>query len=157
MVSGLEVEVGSVVAVRLGAERVAVDACVVALGSRTPALLAPLGIDVPVYPVKGYSLTIPARDEAAAPVSTVLDETYKVAVTRFDSRIRIGGMAELAGHDLTLRPQITIDADALRHNHRMLRRLHGRHSCAVARARRRVLRRRTAHRGDRVMAGATSP
>ena len=105
LVSGLEVEGGSVVAVRLGEQRVAVDACVVALGSHTPALLAPLGIGVPVYPVKGYSLTIPVLDESAAPVSTVLDETYKVAVTRFDRRIRIGGMAELAGHDLTLRPR----------------------------------------------------
>jgi D-amino-acid dehydrogenase len=104
-VSGLEVEGGRLVAVRLGQERLAADACVVALGSHTPALLSPLGIDVPVYPVKGYSLTIPVRDEASAPVSTVLDETYKVAVTRFDRRIRIGGMAELAGHDLTLRPQ----------------------------------------------------
>jgi D-amino-acid dehydrogenase len=105
VVSGLEVTGGSVTAVRLGEERLAVDACVVALGSQTPALLAPLGIDVPVYPVKGYSLTISVRDESAAPVSTVLDETYKVAVTRFDRRIRIGGMAELAGHDLTLRPR----------------------------------------------------
>jgi D-amino-acid dehydrogenase len=102
-VSALEAEGGSVVAVRLGAERIVVDACVVALGSRSPSLLAPLGIPVPVYPVKGYSLTIPVRDELRAPVSTVLDETYKVAITRFDKRIRVGGMAELAGHDLTLR------------------------------------------------------
>jgi D-amino-acid dehydrogenase len=105
VVSGLEVEGSRVSAVRLGDERVPVDACVVALGSHTPALLAPLGIEVPVYPVKGYSLTVPVCDESSAPVSTVLDETYKVAVTRFDRRIRIGGMAELAGHDLTLRPQ----------------------------------------------------
>lgn len=105
VVSGLEVAGGKIVAVRVGEERLAVDACVVALGSDTPALLAPLGIRVPVYPVKGYSLTVPVRDEAASPVSTVLDETYKVAVTRFDRRIRIGGMAELAGHDLTLRPR----------------------------------------------------
>jgi D-amino-acid dehydrogenase len=102
-VGALEAEGGSAVAVRLGAERIAVDACVVALGSSSPSLLAPLGIAVPVYPVKGYSLTIPVRDEWRAPVSTVLDETYKVAVTRFDRRIRVGGMAELAGHDLTLR------------------------------------------------------
>ena len=105
VVKGLEVEGGRVEAVRVGNERVAVDACVVALGSHSPALVAPLGIAVPVYPVKGYSLTIPVSDEASAPVSTVLDETYKVAVTRFDRRIRIGGMAELAGYDLTLRPQ----------------------------------------------------
>lgn len=105
VVDALEVEGGRVVGVRLGEERLPVDACVVALGSHTPALLAPHGIDVPVYPVKGYSLTMPVRDEASAPVSTVLDETYKVAITRFDRRIRVGGMAELAGHDLTLRPR----------------------------------------------------
>ena len=79
------------------------DRCVVALGSYSPALLEPLGVEVPVYPVKGYSLTVPLRDEVAAPVSTVLDETHKIAVTRFERRIRIGGMAELAGFDLALR------------------------------------------------------
>jgi D-amino-acid dehydrogenase len=102
-VSGLEVEGGRLVGVRLGDERLAADACVVALGSHSPALLRPHGIRVPVYPVKGYSLTVPVLDEQAAPVSTVLDETYKVAVTRFDRRIRIGGMAELSGYDLSLR------------------------------------------------------
>jgi D-amino-acid dehydrogenase len=104
-VSGLEHAGGRIVAVRLGEQRLPVDACVVATGSQTPALLAPLGVAVPVYPVKGYSLTLPVRDESSAPVSTVLDETYKVAITRFERRIRIGGMAELAGHDLTLRPR----------------------------------------------------
>jgi glycine/D-amino acid oxidase-like deaminating enzyme len=58
-----------------------------------------------VYPVKGYSLTVPLVDAARAPVSTVLDETYKVAVTRFDDRIRVGGMAELGGFDLRLNPR----------------------------------------------------
>jgi D-amino-acid dehydrogenase len=44
---------------------------------------------LPVYPVKGYSLTIPIVDPAFAPQSTVLDETYKIAITRFDQRIRV--------------------------------------------------------------------
>ena len=66
---------------------------------------APLGLDIPVYPVKGYSLTVPLVDPSAAPQSTVLDETYKVAVTRFDDRIRVGGMAELGGFDLRLNPR----------------------------------------------------
>ena len=57
---------------------------------------------MPIYPVKGYSLTIPITDSNAAPVSTVLDETYKVALTRFDNRIRVGGMAELSGYELKL-------------------------------------------------------
>jgi D-amino-acid dehydrogenase len=80
------------------------DAVVVALGSHSPALLRPLGIRIPVYPVKGYSLTLPIADEAAAPVSTVMDETYKIAITRLGSRIRVGGTAEIAGYDLSLRP-----------------------------------------------------
>jgi D-amino-acid dehydrogenase len=81
------------------------DRYVVALGSHSRALLAPLGIAAPVYPVKGYSLTVPLVDEALAPQSTVLDETYKIAVTRFDRRIRVGGMAELAGFDAALDPR----------------------------------------------------
>ncbi len=79
------------------------DAYVAALGSFTPALLAPLGVRVPVYPVKGYSLTLPVKDGAGAPVSTVMDETYKVAITRLGDRIRVGGTAELAGFSLKLR------------------------------------------------------
>ncbi len=59
-------------------------------------------VKIPVYPLKGYSITAPIVDAAAAPVSTVLDETYKIAITRFDSRIRVGGMAEIAGFDKRL-------------------------------------------------------
>lgn len=86
-------------------ERLTADHYVVALGCASRELLLPLGIELPVYPVKGYSLTLPISDVASAPLSTVLDETCKVAITRFDTRLRIGGMAELCGHDLTLRPE----------------------------------------------------
>ncbi|HTT09278.1 MAG TPA: D-amino acid dehydrogenase [Burkholderiaceae bacterium] len=79
------------------------DRYLVALGSYTPLLLAPLGLRLPVYPVKGYSITVPISDARAAPESTVMDETHKVAVTRLGDRIRVGGTAELAGYDLTLR------------------------------------------------------
>ncbi|EKF9790718.1 D-amino acid dehydrogenase [Vibrio cholerae] len=75
------------------------DAYVVALGSYSTSLLKPLGIEIPVYPVKGYSLTLPIIDEKFAPQSTVMDETYKVALTRFSDRIRVAGTAELAGFD----------------------------------------------------------
>ncbi|KQP53620.1 D-amino acid dehydrogenase [Methylobacterium sp. Leaf108] len=80
------------------------DAYVAAMGSFTPAILRPIGIELPVYPVKGYSLTLPVTDPDAAPVSTVMDETFKVAVTRLGDRIRVGGTAELAGFSQTLRP-----------------------------------------------------
>ncbi|MFT3761415.1 MAG: D-amino acid dehydrogenase [Pseudoxanthomonas sp.] len=89
--------------VRIGGKVERADAYVVALGSYSPKLVAPLGLYLPVYPLKGYSLTIPVVDEAASPVSTVLDESYKVAITRFDRRIRVGGMAEVSGYDLSLR------------------------------------------------------
>ncbi len=81
------------------------DRYVLALGSFSPQLLKPLGIRAPVYPLKGYSLTVPITNAAMAPVSTILDETYKVAITRFDNRIRVGGMAEIAGFDLSLNPR----------------------------------------------------
>ncbi len=86
-------------------EVVRADRYVLAMGSYSRELLLSAGLALPVYPVKGYSLTIPIRDEALAPVSTVLDETYKIALTRFDRRIRVGGMAELGGFDKTLRRQ----------------------------------------------------
>ena len=73
------------------------------MGSYSPKLVKPLGIDLPVYPVKGYSLTLPITDAAHAPESTVMDETHKIAVTRLGDRIRVGGTAELSGFDLTLR------------------------------------------------------
>lgn len=102
-VTGLNTAGGQVTGVRVGNEVLTADRYVAAFGSYTRGFLEPLGLDLPVYPVKGYSLTIPMKDEAAAPVSTILDETYKIAVTRFDDRIRVGGMAELSGFDLRLK------------------------------------------------------
>ena len=74
-----------------------------ALGSYSPLLLRQIGIDLPVYPVKGYSITIPITDPGGAPESTVMDETHKVAMTRLGDRIRVGGTAELAGYSPKLR------------------------------------------------------
>ncbi len=79
------------------------DAWVVALGSYSPLLLRKIGIRIPVYPVKGYSITVPVVDPDAAPRSTVMDETYKTAITRLSERIRVAGTAELGGYDLQLR------------------------------------------------------
>lgn len=79
------------------------DTYVLALGSYSPIMLREISIRIPVYPIKGYSITIPLRDSASAPESTVADETYKVAITRLGERIRVGGTAEIAGYDLALR------------------------------------------------------
>ncbi len=88
-----------------GKQILVADQFVVALGSYSRQLLLGLGLQIPVYPVKGYSLTVPIINNVLAPVSTVMDETYKVAITRFNDRIRVGGMAELAGFDLSLNPR----------------------------------------------------
>jgi len=103
-IKGLEAEGDRVTAVITDKGRESAEVIVAALGSYTPDLVKPLGIALPVYPIKGYSLTVPITNDAVAPVSTVMDETYKVATTRFDDRIRIGGTAEIAGWDTTLRP-----------------------------------------------------
>jgi D-amino-acid dehydrogenase len=78
------------------------DRYVLALGSYSTAMLAPLGIRIPVYPVKGFSITVPITDASKAPESTIMDETHKVAVTRLGDRIRVGGTAQLSGFDLQL-------------------------------------------------------
>ena len=80
------------------------DAYVVALGSWSQQLLRALGIAIPVYAVKGYSITVNIADEAGAPVSTVMDESYKVAITRLGNRIRVGGTAEVSGYSSALHP-----------------------------------------------------
>ncbi|MFZ6772079.1 D-amino acid dehydrogenase [Undibacterium sp. SXout7W] len=79
------------------------DTFVLALGSYSPILLRELDIHIPVYPIKGYSITVPITDASRAPESTVMDETYKVAITRLGDRIRVGGTAEIAGYNLDLR------------------------------------------------------
>lgn len=99
------VEISTIEGQEAGQETLQADQYIVALGSYSRELMQGLGLNLPVYPVKGYSLTVPIIDAAAAPISTVMDETYKVAITRFDNRIRVGGMAELAGYDLSLNPR----------------------------------------------------
>jgi D-amino-acid dehydrogenase len=82
------------------------DVYLMALGSFSPLMLRPLGLHIPVYPVKGYSLSVPIGDSpqpaGRAPESTVMDETHKVAVTRLGDRIRAGGTAELSGYGIEL-------------------------------------------------------
>ncbi|MFN6983987.1 MAG: D-amino acid dehydrogenase, partial [Rhizobium oryzihabitans] len=104
------VEAGRVKAVETTRGLVEADIFVAALGSYSPQFLRQLGLTLPVYPVKGYSITVPIVKEERAPVSTVMDETFKVAITRLGSRIRAGGMAEIAGFskDLPAARQATL-------------------------------------------------
>ncbi|WP_313349859.1 D-amino acid dehydrogenase [Paracoccus sp. (in: a-proteobacteria)] len=101
-IDGLEAESGRIAAVRTDKGRLTADRYVLAMGSYSPRMVRHLGLKLPIYPLKGYSLTIDIQDESRAPVSTVMDETYKVAITRLGDRIRVGGLAEIAGYDLSL-------------------------------------------------------
>nr|WP_312325091.1 D-amino acid dehydrogenase [Acinetobacter oleivorans] len=101
-VEKLIVEGDAIKGVQVNGKVLTADRYVLAFGSYSRDFLKPLDLQLPVYPVKGYSLTIPIVDPAFAPQSTVLDETYKIAITRFDQRIRVGGMAELSGFNLGL-------------------------------------------------------
>lgn len=104
-ITGVRTEGGRVAAMRTSAGEVVADAYVVAMGSYSAGLLAPLGLRLPVYPVKGYSITVPIAQADRAPVSTVLDESYKIAITRLGDRIRVGGMAEISGFTNDLHPR----------------------------------------------------
>ncbi|KKB76854.1 amino acid dehydrogenase [Devosia limi DSM 17137] len=104
-IKALQSEGGKVTGVETDTGVVRGDAYVLAMGSFTPHLSRKLGIDLPIYPVKGYSITAKITDANVAPVSTILDETYKIAVTRLGDRIRVGGMAELSGYSANLPPE----------------------------------------------------
>ncbi len=104
-INGLRTEAGRVSAVATSRGEVKADAYLVALGSYSPLLVRPLGLRLPVYPVKGYSITAPIADAERAPVSTLLDESYKIAITRLGDRIRVGGMAEISGYTNDLHPE----------------------------------------------------
>ncbi len=101
----IEAAQGRVTGVKTSEGSVTGDAFVLAMGSYSPILARPLGMRLPVYPVKGYSITVPIKDATRAPESTIMDETYKIAITRLGDRIRVGGMAEIAGFDMTLHPR----------------------------------------------------
>lgn len=95
---------GRVVAINSDKGQITADTYLVAMGSFSHQLVKPLGIYLPVYPVKGYSITLPILDAGRAPESTVMDETHKVAVSRLGNRIRVGGTAELSGYNIKLPP-----------------------------------------------------
>ncbi|WP_414693383.1 D-amino acid dehydrogenase [Phenylobacterium sp.] len=101
----LEIDRGRVARVHTDAGPFEGAAFVVAMGSYSTGLLRGLGLQLPVYPVKGYSITAPIADYARAPESTLLDETFKIAITRLGDRIRVGGMAEISGFSAELDPR----------------------------------------------------
>jgi D-amino-acid dehydrogenase len=106
-IDAIEATGGQVVGIRLhNGQRLAADAYVVSLGSYSPLLLAPLGIRIPVYPLKGYSITLPLGPEeaAAAPSVSLTDEAFKIVISRLGNRLRAAGTAELTGYDTAVNP-----------------------------------------------------
>ena len=81
------------------------DAYVVCLGSRSTALLAPTGMRLPIYPVKGYSITAALTEPARAPEVSLTDESRRIVCSRLGDRLRVAGTAELAGFDTRIRPE----------------------------------------------------
>ena len=79
------------------------DSYVVALGSYSSKILSKVGINIPVYPVKGYSITLPVLNNEDAPQSTIIDDTFKIGITRLGNNIRVAGTAHLTGYNLELR------------------------------------------------------
>jgi D-amino-acid dehydrogenase len=78
------------------------DAYVVALGSYSRQLLASVGISIPVYPAKGYSITVPVADPCAAPSVSLTDDAHKLVFTRLGDELRVAGTAELNGYDTSV-------------------------------------------------------
>jgi D-amino-acid dehydrogenase len=101
-IEGFAREGGRIIGVDTDAGRETADAYVCCLGPYAPILLKTVGIRLPIYPVKGYSITLPVTDPNAAPQSTVMDETHKVGITRLGDRIRVAGQAEIIGYNKRL-------------------------------------------------------
>jgi len=103
-VESLETAAGRVSAARAGGERLQAEAFVVSLGSYSARLLAPLGIALPVYPLKGYSVTLALAPEVAAraPTISLTDEAHKLVISRLGTRLRCAGTAELTGFDTSI-------------------------------------------------------
>lgn len=103
-VTGFEHAGGRLNAVLAGGRRLEAEQFVVAAGSGSPQLLAPLGIALPVRPVKGYSITVPAGHWSGAPQMPVIDDALHAAATPLGARLRVAGTAEIAGYDRALTP-----------------------------------------------------
>jgi len=106
-IEAIEATGGQVSGVRLrNGGAASADAYVMSLGSYSPLLLAPLGIRIPVYPLKGYSITLPLgpKEAAAAPTVSLTDEAFKIVISRLGNRLRAAGTAELTGYDTTINP-----------------------------------------------------
>lgn len=105
---------------RIDGSRFPADAVVIAAGADSARLLAPLGIRLPIYPVKGYAATATIRNYDLAPLGSLIDEAYKVTITRIGTRIRLAGIAEFGTdekelHERALRTLVKVGSDWFPH------------------------------------------
>jgi D-amino-acid dehydrogenase len=98
-IQGLMAEGDAVTGIVTSRGTLTADRYVIALANDAPSLLRRIGIDIPVYPVKGYAMTIDNVQSDGSPRSSVMDEHSKVMVTRLGDRVRAAGIAEVAGYD----------------------------------------------------------
>ena len=107
-IEGLERKAGKISAVNVrhesGVESLVADAYIVCLGSYSPLLMRRAGIYLPIYPAKGYSVTIPIEDPGGAPTVAITDEQMKLVMSRMGDRLRVAGTAELNGYDTAINP-----------------------------------------------------
>jgi D-amino-acid dehydrogenase len=103
-IESVEAAGGKIQALRAGGATLSADAYVVSLGSYSPLMLAPLGVRIPVYPLKGYSITLPLGpgELRAAPTVSLTDEGFKIVISRLGNRLRAAGTAELTGYDTSI-------------------------------------------------------
>ncbi|MTJ84151.1 MAG: D-amino acid dehydrogenase [Telmatospirillum sp.] len=99
---GLELDGDRLASVATDKGRVRGDAFVIAMGSWSPKLTRQVGLNLPVYPAKGYSATVAVTDPAKAPMRAITDDEHKLVYSRLGDRLRCAGTAELAGWDRTM-------------------------------------------------------
>ena len=102
-IKSLQISNDKIASVSTDSGKIKADCYSVSLGSYSTKILSKIGIEIPIYPVKGYSITLPVLSNEDAPQSTIMDEKNKIAITRLGDRIRVAGMAHLTDFDKNLR------------------------------------------------------
>lgn len=103
-ITGIEVSGDEVIGVHAAGQTFTADIYVMALGNHSPILARTIGVDLPIYPIKGYSLTVPVGNHKAPPTIASIDENNLVAISRFGDRVRVTATAEFAGYDTSHKP-----------------------------------------------------
>ena len=99
---GLNHDGGRITGVETGKKTLTADAYVLALGPYSAALVRPLGLSLPIYPAKGYSVTMPIMDATKAPIISLTDDEHKLVFSRLGNKLRVAGTAEFTGYDTSV-------------------------------------------------------